>query len=88
MIIATASELKMKLGKFMQAIRDGREVIVLDRGKRLARLTPYDGTVESALCLVKERDESAPLLGEVVVKKVRTQSPADSMQFLTEDRSR
>lgn len=44
---APISELKAKLSQYLEAVRAGQEVIVTDRGRPVARISPVGGAVGS-----------------------------------------
>ena len=43
---ASISSLRAKLSQYLDAVREGEEVLVTDRGRAVARITPVRGTVE------------------------------------------
>lgn len=43
MRVASISELKARLGAFLDIVRQGNEVLVTDRGRLIARLAPVTG---------------------------------------------
>lgn len=88
MIKATASQLKAKMGRYMKAVREGKEVVVTDRDTPVARLVPMLGAVEPAGPRASApRDPAAPPLGEVTVRGVRRRG-TDSVAALLDDRAR
>jgi prevent-host-death family protein len=50
-IVVGARELKTRLGTYLQRVREGRSVVVTDRGEPIAELRPLapDGSVQSVL---------------------------------------
>lgn len=88
MIKATASELKAKMGRYMRAVREGKEVLVTDRDRPVARLVPVAAAEQAAgLRYSAPRDPTAPPLGELTVKGIRRRG-IDSTALLLEDRAR
>ena len=88
MIKASASQLKAKMGRYMKAVREGKEVVVTDRDRPVARLVPMSVPEEpSGLQSSAPRDPTAPPLGEVVVVGVRRRG-TDSTAMLLADRAR
>lgn len=45
MTTVTATELQNNFGKYLQAVQDGNEVIILKNGKEVARLISHDKSV-------------------------------------------
>lgn len=88
MIRTTASQLKAKMGRYMKAVREGREVVVTDRDRPVARIVPMQASEEPAgLKSSAPRDPTAPPLGEVVVEGVRRRG-TDSTALLLQERAR
>ena len=42
MIIATITEVRNKLGKYLNMVQDGQEIIITKKGKAVAKLIPVD----------------------------------------------
>lgn len=88
MIKATASQLKAKMGRYMKAVREGKEVLVTDRDRPVARLVPMQAAEEaSGLVSSAPRDPTAPPLGDVAVEGLGRRG-TDSTAMLLEDRAR
>jgi len=88
MIRTSSSRLKAKLGIYMRAVRDGKEVIVTDRDRPVAKLVPY--AIPQAGQLIspsKPRDPAAPALGELEVHGIEGRN-TDTTALLREDRNR
>lgn len=83
----TASQLKAKLGRFMKAVKAGKEVIVTDRDQPVARLVPYAEPAVPALVISQARDPTAPPLGDVAIAPIRYDG-VSTTQLLAEDRAR
>ncbi|MSP58735.1 MAG: type II toxin-antitoxin system prevent-host-death family antitoxin [Myxococcales bacterium] len=82
-----SSELKAHLGKYLRAVRAGREIVVTDRDVPIARMIPYRAEVAQGLQIVEPRDAAAPPLGKLTVRAVRVPG-VDSTALLREDRTR
>lgn len=87
MIRVSSSQLKAKLGKYMQAIREGKQVVVTDRQEPIARLVPYRKQRQQALRVSAPRDPAAPPLGAVKVRSIRRRD-IDTTALLRQDRDR
>ena len=89
MIRATATEFKMKLGKYMRAVRAGKQVLVTDRAQPVARLVPYAAGESEApsLQISQHRAVDAPPLGKVRVKAI-AYAGHDTTSMLEADRRR
>ncbi len=89
MIKATASQLKAKMGRYMKAVRAGKEVVVTDRDRPFARLVPMLAQPEApaGLRTSAPRDPAAPPLGAIVVHGLRRRG-TDTTAILVEDRTR
>jgi prevent-host-death family protein len=84
----SASQLKAKMGRYMRAIRAGRELVITDRGEPVARLLPYrDHPNVAGLVVSQPRDPTAPPLGLVDVRPIRYDGTSTT-QLLREDRDR
>ncbi len=87
---ASSSRLKAKMGQYMRAVRAGKEVVVTDRDRPVARLVPYDerGVAgQEELTVARPRDPTAPPLGEVEVRAIQYRGRATT-ELLEEDRAR
>jgi len=90
MLKTTATGFKAKLGKYMRAVREGKEVIVTDRNSPVARLVPFAGqpqAPESGVVIVRGRDPSAPALGALQIRAIAYRGPSTTAT-LREDRQR
>lgn len=76
MKIASISELKARLSAFLDIVRQGDEVLVTDRGRLIARLTPVKGG---------EQEESRR---ELLLRTGRLRAPAGALpdDFWTRER--
>ena len=86
----SSSRLKAHMGQYMRAIRAGKEVVVTDRDRPVARLVPYsEGTAPAGDGpeIVHPRDPAAPPPGELEVRPIRYGGPSTS-SLLAEDRKR
>ncbi|EGC04467.1 type II toxin-antitoxin system Phd/YefM family antitoxin [Ruminococcus albus] len=45
MMIATATDMQLNFSKYLQAVQQGDEVVILKNGKEVARLISYDASV-------------------------------------------
>ncbi len=89
-IRTSSSRLKAKMGEYMRAVRAGKEIIVTDRDRPIARLLRYDeGAPEESrqATVARPRDPTAPRLGEVEVRAIRYRGRPTS-EILREDRDR
>lgn len=89
MITTSATGLRTKMGRFMKAVRAGKEVVITDRDQPVARLVPIQGPADGAATDPIERpaDPSAPPLGEVELRAIRYRG-RPSAELLAEDRAR
>ncbi len=88
MLKVSSSRLKAKLGEYLRAVRDGREVIITDRDRPVARLTQIDDdTPDPTLVLARPRRADAPALGELVVEAIDARD-TDSTEAVRSDRDR
>lgn len=53
-------DMKNRLSKYLKLVRMGKEVVITDRGRPVARLTPAKPTVEETEAEVIERIEALP----------------------------
>ena len=62
MIRVAISELKAKLSEYLEAVRAGEEVIVTDRGRPVARISPVSGSThaESRLRMLVRTGQARP----------------------------
>ena len=88
MIEVNVSEFKQKLGKFMKAIREGKEIFIKDRDHRFAKLSPVSSSPKiRSKVIFLPKNPAAPPLGEVKVKGI-SYSQTNSTALLIEDRRR
>ncbi len=81
-----SSELKAKMGSYMQAAQEGEEIVVTDRGRPVARLLPYAETKEEgSIQRSQPRDSRAPPLGSLVIRSIEPRG-TDSTALLRADR--
>lgn len=74
------ADLKARLSEHLSAVRSGRTVTVLDRGRPVARIVPYAGeTLEVRRATRQLRDLPVPL---------PPATPTNSLALLVEDRAR
>jgi prevent-host-death family protein len=88
MIKTTATQFKAKLGRYMRAVREGKDVMITDRDQPVARLVPIGSApahVEPEI--LTPRDPSAPRLGELRVRPISYRGPSTT-ELLRGDRSR
>jgi prevent-host-death family protein len=82
----SVSQLKMRLGKYLRAVRQGRSVRITDRGEPVARLEPIERPAAPARVVVSQpRDPSAPDLGTLRVRAISWRGPSTAA-LLREDR--
>lgn len=87
------SELKAKLSRYLDLVRQGEEVIVTDRGKPVARIAPLRGTAadEARLAMLVRTGRVRPPIGRRI-DPAGLERPADpagrSLQALLEERAR
>jgi prevent-host-death family protein len=94
MVKVGSREFKNRLGRYLRAVRQGKTLIVTDRGKPVAKVSPPDDASSSALTLdeVFERAEAQGLIrrGRKPLRKFKavpsTGKPASEM--IIEDRQR
>jgi prevent-host-death family protein len=48
MLTVASKELKNRLGRYLQLVREGQPVRITDRGKPIGCIVPLEGSVESA----------------------------------------
>jgi prevent-host-death family protein len=86
----SSSRLKAKMGQYMRAVRAGKEVVITDRDRPVARLLPYDeggpGGREE-LAVAQPRDPTAAPLGKLEVRAIRYRG-RPTTELLVEDRAR
>jgi len=82
----SASQFKAKLGRYMKAVRSGREVVITDRDEPVARLVPYTAAPARGIEVDAPADPAAPALGKVVVRPVLIPG-VDMVELLLEDRA-
>jgi prevent-host-death family protein len=83
-----SSELKAKLGRYMQAARAGEEIVVTDRGRPVARLLPYaEPEAEPAIQRSQPRDPGAPPLGALAIRSLSPRG-TDTTALLRAERDR
>jgi prevent-host-death family protein len=88
MIRTTASQFKAKLCAYMRAVREGKEVLVTDRDRPVARFVPAVALSDrSAVRVVAPRDPTAPRLGDVRVRPIHYRGPSTTA-ILQEERNR
>ena len=89
MIKATATQLKVRLGQYMKAVRAGKTVIVTDRQQPIARLVPIhtDSPAKQAPEVWQARDPAAAPLGALIVAGIRY-SGQSTTSLLINDRRR
>src|SRR3990172_7686694 len=82
----SASKFKAKLGKYMRAVRMGREITVTDRDQPVARLVPIreDRGASKRVSISTHRAVDAPPLGEVDVAAIKYRGPSTT-DLLLED---
>lgn len=85
MIKTTATKLKNHLGKFMRAVQDGKEVLITDRDRPVAKLIPI-GKERSAGLRTRAADSTAPAFGMLIVKPHKIPG-VDSLALLLADRT-
>jgi prevent-host-death family protein len=84
----SASQLKAKMGRYMRAVKAGKEVVVTDRDEPVARLVPYRERESVVGLLVSQaRDPAAPSLGQVEVEPIQYRGTSTTV-LLREDRDR
>lgn len=72
----------------MKAVREGREVVIKDRDRPVARLVPFQkpaGRVEALVSYPK--DPAAPRLKDLAIKRIKYRGRS-STELLREDRDR
>ena len=88
MTTTISSHLKAKLGQYMRAVKEGKEVIVTDRDQPVARLVPFKPhSVQAGIRIYKPRDPSAPALGDLQIRAINYEG-LNTTELLREDRSR
>ncbi len=89
---ASISELKAKLSAFLDVVRHGDDVLVTDRGRLIARLTPVHdsdfegGRREALLRSGQLRAPSAPLPGDFFDRVLPLDPDGLSLAVLLEER--
>lgn len=73
------SELKAKLSEYLEAVRAGEEVIVTDRGRPVARISPVSGSaqMESRVRMLLRTGQARPpdREGGIDVEMIRAHRP-------------
>ncbi|MFZ5470337.1 MAG: type II toxin-antitoxin system Phd/YefM family antitoxin [Myxococcota bacterium] len=88
MIETNTSQLKAKLGQFMRAVRAGKQVVIKDRDRPVARLVPYKAEGKKAEALItKPKNPGAPSLSAVKVRPISYRGPS-STELLRSDREK
>jgi prevent-host-death family protein len=88
MIRVAASQFKARLGRYMRAVREGKEIVVTDRTEPVARFVPYrEEEARPGIRIVKPRDPDAPPLGRVKIRGIPYCGPSTTA-MLQEDRRR
>jgi prevent-host-death family protein len=77
-------ELKSKLSEYLARTAAGEEIVVTDRGRPIARLTPY--VINSAFDVGVEEGWIEPARKTQLGKVDRHRSPASVLTVLDEDR--
>lgn len=77
------AELKSRLSEHLREVRRGRTVTVLDRGRPVARLAPFDGATEPLV--VRPPRPGAPAPGRVPLPPA-LKLPRDVVEVLLEER--
>lgn len=81
------AELKAHLSRHLQAVREGGQVVVLDRKTPIARIVPFAPHPGSLVVrrATKTWAQIAPLLGKLKLGKLKT-DPVDLIRELRRDR--
>jgi prevent-host-death family protein len=77
------ADLKARLSEHLRKVRQGHTLTVLDRGRAIARIVPYDG--EQRPLTVRSPRPGAPALARVSLPPP-LRSKADVMALLAEER--
>ena len=88
MVRVNTSQFKAQMGKYLQAVRQGQELVVMDRLTHVARVLPMSNPVpppERLVCVAK--DPAAPALGKLHIKPIRPRA-TNSTEVLRADRER
>ncbi len=85
----SSTRLKAHLGKFLRAVRDGKEIVITDRDRPVARLVPAepDAGASAHTACWRPRDPSAPPLGKLKVVAISYRGTSTT-ELLDQDRSR
>ena len=84
MLSINIAEFKARMGKFLRLVRSGIEVVLLDRGHPVARVTPYVEGAAGKIAIQKPtRDPKGLARLSFAAKKGRR---TDSVAMLLEDR--
>jgi prevent-host-death family protein len=89
MIKANTAVFKAKLGHYMRAVKAGREVIVMDRNRPVAKLVPFEeppATASTRTTLIPPAP-GAPPFGKLKIKGI-PYCGTNSLAMLQEDRRR
>ncbi len=78
------AQFKAELGKFLRFVRQGEEVVVLDRSTPIARVLPFE-TKDNNDLEIEEPLESSKSVFEISLDPVRG-IKTDSLRFLAEER--
>jgi prevent-host-death family protein len=77
------ADLKARLSEHLRKVRQGRTLTVLDRGRAIARIVPYDR--EHRLLIVRSPRPGAPALARVSLPPP-LRSKVDVVALLAEER--
>lgn len=92
MTTVSISELKARLSAFLDIVRHGEDVLVTDRGRLIARLTPVTGNEleesrrEMLLRIGRLRAPSATLASDFLKRKRPADSTGASLATLLDER--
>jgi prevent-host-death family protein len=78
------AELKAKLSEYLREVRNGHEVVVMDRNRPVARIVPYEAQEHSSI--VREPIGRYRSLGDVPMPPRPETLTVDPVELLLQDR--
>jgi len=78
------AELKARLSEYLREVRNGHEVVVMDRNQPIARLVPFEAPARSSV--VREPMGRYRTLGDVPMPPAPANLTIDPVELLLQDR--
>lgn len=83
MIRVKIAEFKDGLSKYLRGVRNGGELVIMDRQTPVARLSPYEDKADDGLIIVPAKKSS---LGLKNIRGIKPRKKIDVLKLLQEDR--